>query len=63
MGTVLRAPVDLVTGIGRGITGKKYTPGREFRQNRQPQEADSVFWEDKDAFFSTSGNSASVKTR
>ncbi len=53
VGKVLRAPVDLVTAIGDGIAGKKYSPGREFTQNWQSKDTDSVFWEEDEVFFSS----------
>ncbi len=53
VGAVLRAPVDLVTGIGRGLSGRRYTPGRAFQQNWQTEEQDPVFWESDAEFFSS----------
>jgi hypothetical protein len=53
VGNVIRAPVDLVSAIGREIAGKKFAPGREFRQNWQSNETDPVFWEEDEVFFSS----------
>ncbi|MBD3266589.1 hypothetical protein GF373_07960 [bacterium] len=53
VGSVLRAPVDFVSGLGTGLSGSKLSPNRSFEQNWEDGIDDPVFWEDDSEFFSS----------